>query len=576
MAARALDDPFYYLNNFQQVLAWLTQRYADVLSSEEQRFIDHFVALPRGSQGLLVRMVMRKGLRFRHSKLNYPEIGDIGVAVAPLLALGWVKEQAPIGLVELFEVLLKPEILLCLGHLIEHPKAKKTEWLQALDEHLSQPQPFRAWCPQLDDRLYSLTIMHLCDRLRLMFFGNLYQDWSEFVLADLGIFTYETVEFSAESRGLRSREDVDACVFLHDCQQRFEAGAPLEEIVEQVNQLSLDNPWLERRRGKLLFQIGQHGERIGDFALALGIYRDCTYPGARLRMVRVLERVCEYTLALELGEAAAQAPQSAAETQALLRILPRLRRKLGGPPVPRGMAREEDRLELHLPRVDPALSVEYHVQAHLHDEAAPVHYVENSLINSLFGLLCWPAIFAPLPGAFFHPFQRGPVDLLNEDFHARRAELFATCLAELDDGRYRQTIVRRYAQKWGVQSPFVFWGALSESLLEQALDCLPAEHLKHWFHRLLLDIKANRAGMPDLIQFWPQDKTYRMIEVKGPGDRLQDNQLRWLEFCHEHQMPVAVCYVQWVESPIASELAPTGDLGQSVPCGTELARDGHT
>lgn len=248
VAVRSLDDPFYYLNNFQQVLAWLTQRYADVLSTDEQRFIEHFAALPRGAQGLLVRMVMRKGLRFRHSKLHYPEIGDISAAVAPLLALGWVEEQAPIGLVELFEVLLKPEILLCLGHLIEHPKAKKTEWLHALDEHLNQPQPFDAWCPQLDDRLYSLTIMSLCDRLRLMFFGNLYQDWSEFVLADLGIFTYETVEFSAESRGLRSREDVDACLFLHDCQQRFEAGEPPEEIVAQVNELSLDNPWLERRR----------------------------------------------------------------------------------------------------------------------------------------------------------------------------------------------------------------------------------------------------------------------------------------------------------------------------------------
>ena len=586
MAVRSLDDPFYYLNNFQQVLAWLTQRYADVLSTDEQRFIEHFAALPRGAQGLLVRMVMRKGLRFRHSKLHYPEIGDIGAAVAPLLALGWVEEQAPIGLTELFEVLLKPEILLCLGHLIEHPKAKKTEWLQALDERLDQPQPFDAWCPQLDDRLYSLTIMSLCDRLRLMFFGNLYQDWSEFVLADLGIFTYETVEFSAESRGLRSREDVDACLFLHDCQQRFEAGEPLEEIVAQVNELSLDNHWLERRRGKLLFQIGQHGERIGDFALALCIYRDCTYPGARLRMVRVLERIGEYDLALELGEVAMQAPQSAAETQALLRIVPRLRRKLGGPPVPRGLVREVERLELQLPRVDPTLSVEYHVQAHLHDDTAPVHYVENSLINSLFGLLCWPAIFAPLPGAFFHPFQRGPVDLLNEDFHARRAELFAACLAELDDGRYRQTINRRYAEKWGVQSPFVFWGALSEPLLEQALDCLPAAHLKHWFDRLLLDIKANRAGMPDLIQFWPQHKTYRMIEVKGPGDRLQDNQLRWLEFCHEYQMPVAVCYVQWAESAIASELAstvgeplqntcaPTGDESPQIPCGSELARDG--
>jgi hypothetical protein len=176
-----------------------------------------------------------------------------------------------------------------------------------------------------------------------------------------------------------------------------------------------------------------------------------------------------------------------------------------------------------------------------------VHYVENSLINSLFGLLCWPAIFAPLPGAFFHPFQRGPVDLLNEDFQQRRAELFQACLSELDDGRYAATIRQRFVDKWGVQSPFVFWGAVNELLLEQALACLPAEHLKHWFNRLLLDIKANRAGMPDLIQFWPQHKTYRMIEVKGPGDRLQDNQLRWLEFCHQHQMPVAVCYVQWAE-----------------------------
>jgi len=36
-----------------------------------------------------------------------------------------------------------------------------------------------------------------------------------------------------------------------------------------------------------------------------------------------------------------------------------------------------------------------------------------------------------------------------------------------------------------------------------------------------------------------------MIEVKGPGDRLQDNQLRWLEFCREHGLPVDVCHVRW-------------------------------
>lgn len=547
MTSNPLDDPFYYLNNFRQVLDWLALRYADVMSESEHGFIRDFNTLPQASQGLLVRMVMRKGIHFRASKLNYLEIGDIAVAAQPLLDHGWLDEHAALTLAELFDVLLKAELLQAFGTFIEQPKGRKDEWLPVLTEQFSEAQTLRAWAPQLADRLFSLTLMDLCDRLRLMFFGNLYQDWSEFVLADLGIFTYEKVEFCADSRGLRSREDVDACLFLHQCQLRFEAGEPLEEIVEQINAVQFENPWLRRRQAKALFQIGQYAERIGDFALALSVYRDCPYPGARLRMIRVLERCGEYALALELGTLAEQAPQSAAEQQGLQRIVPRLRRKLGGPPLKRVKAREVERLDLHLPRTDPARSVEFHVQAHLHDEDGPVHYVENSLINSLFGLLCWPAIFAPLPGAFFHPFQRGPVDLLSEDFLERRAELFQASLGELDDGRYAETIRQRFVDKWGIQSPFVFWGALNEDLLEQALACLPAEHLKHWFNRLLLDIKANRAGMPDLIQFWPQHKTYRMIEVKGPGDRLQDNQLRWLEFCHEHQMPVAVCYVQWAE-----------------------------
>lgn len=547
MTANPLDDPFYYLNNFTQVLDWLEHRYADVLSDDEQRFIRAFNHLPQASKALLVRLVMRKGVHFRASKLHYLEIGDIHLAAAPLTALGWVDDQCPLSLDELFEVLLKAEIVQCFGAAIEQPKGKKADWLPLLSERFPMAQCFVDWCQPLEDRLFSLTIMGLCDRLRLMFFGNLYQDWSEFVLADLGIFTYEKVEFCAESRGLRSREDVDACLFLYQCQERFETGEALADILDIINGLTLTNPWLQRRRGKLLFQMGQHCERTADFATALTIYRDCAYPGARVRLIRVLERCAEYSLALELAVQAEQCPQSAAEQQQLLRILPRLRRKLGGPALKRSSPRALQRLDLQLPRNDPALSVEYYVQAHLAQDSAPVHYVENSLINSLFGLLCWPAIFAPLPGAFFHPFQRGPVDLLNEDFHLRRADLFESCLAELDDGRYVQTVRERYVSKWGVQSPFVFWGALSEDLLNQALDCLPAQHLKQWFNRLLVDIKANRAGMPDLIQFWPQDKTYRMIEVKGPGDRLQDNQLRWLEFCHEHQMPIAVCYVQWAE-----------------------------
>jgi hypothetical protein len=42
-----LPDPFYYLNNFQTVLASIHRRYTELLSSEERQFIAHFSALPR-------------------------------------------------------------------------------------------------------------------------------------------------------------------------------------------------------------------------------------------------------------------------------------------------------------------------------------------------------------------------------------------------------------------------------------------------------------------------------------------------------------------------------------------------
>jgi len=104
-----------------------------------------------------------------------------------------------------------------------------------------------------------------------------------------------------------------------------------------------------------------------------------------------------------------------------------------------------------------------------------------------------------------------------------------------------------------LQSPFVFWGTLTPELVIQALDCLPAGHLKLWFERLLRDIRSNRSGLPDLVRFWPAERRYELIEVKGPGDRLQDNQIRWLEYCAQYGMPVRVLDVRWADDELAAD-----------------------
>ncbi|PJI50786.1 hypothetical protein CTI14_63640, partial [Methylobacterium radiotolerans] len=55
---------------------------------------------------------------------------------------------------------------------------------------LTQSRPFCDWAPQSAEAVWRVMVADRCERLRLMFFGNLHQDWSEFVLADLGVFHY--------------------------------------------------------------------------------------------------------------------------------------------------------------------------------------------------------------------------------------------------------------------------------------------------------------------------------------------------------------------------------------------------
>ncbi|HDS1679345.1 TPA: VRR-NUC domain-containing protein [Pseudomonas putida] len=547
MIAHSVDDPLYYLHNFRQVLRWVESRYTDLLDAQELAFVQAFAALAQPAQALMVRMVMRKGELFRCDRLDYAEIGDTAAALQPLLALGWVREPEVLSLEQLFALLRKDELALGFAGQLARPRAAKGDLLEQLRPLSLAPRPLHEWFAQAPVSIVQWCLQPLCDRIRLLFFGNLYQDWSDFVLADLGLLRFEQVPFSRDSRALQQRSEVDQAMALHQCGERLELGEEPASILATLAGLTIDNPWLARRHGRLLFAVGQQCERLGDWDQALAVYARSSHAQARIRQVRVFERSERWEQAHALARQLAAEPANTLEVQALERMLPRLARKLGGPAQPRRRAAVPELIELELPREQAALGVEEAVRQYLGQTGGQAHYVENTLFNSLFGLLCWEAIFAPVPGAFFNPFQAAPQDLHDSDFQQRRAVQLAACLGRLDDGSHRQAILDCYAAKQGLQSPFVFWSMLNEGLLDQALTCLPAAHLKQCFLRLLQDIRNNRAGMPDLIQFWPEQQRYRMVEVKGPGDRLQDNQLRWLEFCAEHGLPVAVCHVRWSE-----------------------------
>jgi len=544
---------YYYLHNFERALDWIGQRYSDLLDSSERDFLAQFAALPAMSRALLVRMLMRRGPWFRASKLVYEEIPEVCAATEPLLALGWLDIHTPMHLEELFDLHTKGELALVFAPPARGGGTRKSDWLLALGAVHTEPRPYADWHPQASEPVWRVMLGALSERLRLMFFGNLHQDWTEFVLADLGVFKYESVAFDAASRAFQSRGDIDAYLALHACRQALEDGGDTAATRAAIEACRSANAWLEQRRAKLLLRLGNACERAQQWDEALLAYAQCGYPGARHRRLRVLERLERHEEALEGALQAQRAPESDEELQKLLRMLPRLQRSVGqGAPGRRpGAAQALAQLRSDIVLDPPALpmSVEYVLRQHWHEDTAPVFYVENALVNSLFGLLCWPAIFAPVQGAFFHPFQSAPADLSAPDFTQRRAQEFARCLALLDTPDYAAAILERFAAKQGVQSPFVFWGTLSEPLLLLALECISAAHLKLLFARLMADVKANRTGFPDLVRFWPAEKRYELVEVKGPGDKLQDNQIRWLQYCREHGIPVSVCHVQWRTGP---------------------------
>jgi hypothetical protein len=539
--------PYYYLENFAVALEWLRSRYDDLLACEEQQFIDDFTRLPTQSAALVVRMIMRQGELFRTCKLNYAEIGCPRRAAAPLMELSWLDPDPTLGFPDLFRLLRKAEICAAFRLPPGARSLRKLDLVALVGEAAAQTRTLRGWWPEALDEIFHVRVAPLCERLRLMFFGNFRQTWSEFVLADLGIFRYESVSLEESARAFQTRRQIEQFHAIYRCRELLQAEAPLEDVLANVP-APADASWIEAKRAKLLFAIARSYEKDRDLPAALSVYRLSSHREARIRTIRVLEKLDRLDEAAALLHQVQDQHASELEAQLCARILPRLARKLAGTKktISRRVARHGwGTLDLELPSPYPPQRVEVVVSEHLGTPESPVLYVENTLLNALFGLLCWDAIFAPLPGAFFHAFHAAPADLLEADFHTRRAAQFAACFAQLQTGAYRDTILSTFESKAGLQTPFVAWDWLTREQLELALDCIPAAHLSGFFQRLLADMRANRSGLPDLIQLWPRERRYRLIEVKGPGDRLQDNQVRWLSFCVAREIPVCVCKVTW-------------------------------
>ena len=116
----------YYLDYFKTALSWLKERYGDLLSPAENGFITEFGRMPRASQALLVRLIMRRGQRFRGSKIQYAEIGPIDTAFQALIDLNWVDPRPLLSVDDFLKLITRGEIAELFRELPSSPNTERS------------------------------------------------------------------------------------------------------------------------------------------------------------------------------------------------------------------------------------------------------------------------------------------------------------------------------------------------------------------------------------------------------------------------------------------------------------------
>ncbi|NXY18014.1 FAN1 nuclease, partial [Atrichornis clamosus] len=174
---------------------------------------------------------------------------------------------------------------------------------------------------------------------------------------------------------------------------------------------------------------------------------------------------------------------------------------------------------------------------------------EGSTFITLYGILMWDIIFMDdIPDVFRNSYQTFPLDLYTDSFYENRRAVIEARLQQLHTAS-SETLAKLVADVWTTQegkaSALVNWGRfISLQQVQSLVSCLGGAFLSGVFRRLSRDLRHCRGGLPDLLVWRSHSRHFKLVEVKGPNDRLSPKQMLWLSELHKLGAAVEVCHVQ--------------------------------
>ncbi|WP_372872122.1 hypothetical protein [Shewanella sp.] len=344
MLQSSVAAPDYFLRHFQALCSALS-RYRDLLNTDELALLGCPQTLDINALRLLVRLLGRRGSYFRISLLSYADIDDLKLAIEELTQAGFVRSAHAIQFdnagtcgTELSRLLTKDELYKSLA-IVSPSNLPRNSTKANLVEFAEQGSLWPAiWNLFANDVIF-VNADKSFGTLKLLYFGNSWQEPSEFVVTELGHREYESYPLDVAHRRFDSRADIDLALFCAEVTVLLEDRKKLDvarlyELENQVLALSAtlvgDVKSVSLRRiDKLRTRLGREFERRNLPEAALRLYAGVSLPPARERTIRSLEALQRYHDAFHLAQQTLAAPKDDEEHRACLRMLPRLAKKVG-------------------------------------------------------------------------------------------------------------------------------------------------------------------------------------------------------------------------------------------------------
>ncbi|WP_220496861.1 exonuclease domain-containing protein [Pseudoalteromonas sp. SG43-3] len=542
----------YYLAHFRELIEFVTSKCMHLLEPKHSEFISKINQLDEQSQCMLARVYSRKPYLVQAQSLNYEEITSPHQAIYTLKKAGILFEPNEQHYSQLLAHLTKPSLVELLSNYSEQISFKKSAAKGALVDIAREF--FRA-CPKELAPLYSQYVINnrsdYYEYFEFLFAGKLssgdVNHQNRFVMRDLGLTATREGHSESLSR-FETLDEAQSNYLLNRYRLAFKNITDESDYVVLASQVLVQaahGAIAVVLKNKLLVRLYRQLKTV-DSELAFSLLEGCVDDSeAQEIQIREQYRLGNKEWVKARLEAIIENPLTDdllyfADDFLMRKFNKKTRSRLSAMLADTQCVLEID--ELYRGEVEQGVN-DYYTR-----EGMAVFNTENTLWQSLFGLVFWHELFVESPYPPCNEFDIYPQVLRLGNFYEAQQTQINERLAQCQTSQALLNLVCKNAAQYFDQPNGLFrWRSnllepLEALILNSPLEALIAHLTAMSKHYLQL-----KDGYPDLMVI--NNGQVHFEEVKAPGDKLRRNQLTTIDNLKNVGFTVHIAAVKWFVDP---------------------------